>query len=218
MRPSWCLLAFVAVLAAEPLAHAQLRGTVSVDATGTWLPSAPSMSFGQVTDGPYRAATGSTARLGFPLGFLGIGGRFNLQLSERWYMPLLGITFSTAVGPSPRATVSVDGSIAELRPWASKLFDASAIGLGYRAKLRRWLFGVDLTFGLAILTMPGTVATGIDVQDASTTAVTPTLRVDVLGCRRLDPENRACLVLQPSIYQWGWLNGGSVSLRWEFGQ
>ena len=218
MRALPCLLAFVAVLGAEPLARAQLQGTLAVDATGTWLPSAPSMTFDQASDGPYRSPSGSTARLGFPLGFLGVGGQLNLLLGQRWFLPVLGATFSTAVGPSPRAIVSVDGSIAELRPWAAKLFDVSILGLGYRAKVRRWLFAADVTAGLAFLTMPGTVATGLQVEDASTTAVTPTLRVDLQGCRRLDPENRFCLVLQPRIYEWGWMNGASVSLRWEFGQ
>lgn len=218
MRVLPCLLAFAAVLGAESLASAQLQGTLSVDATGTWLPSTPSMTFDQGSDGPYRSPSGSTAKLGFPLGFLGVGGQLNLLLSQHWYLPLLGATFSTAVGPSPRAIVSVDGSIGEVRPWAAKLFDASAVGLGYRAKVRRWLFAADITIGVAFLTMPGTVATGLEVQEAATMAFTPTLRVDVQGCRRLDPENRFCLVLQPKIYEWGWMNGASVSLRWEFGQ
>lgn len=218
MRWTLGLLAFAAVLGAEPLAHAQVQGTLSGGVTGTWLPSAPSMSFDLGTDGPYRSPSGSSARLGFPLGFVGVGGQFNLLLGQRWFVPLLGASYSTAVGPSPRAIVSIDGSIAELRPWASKLFDVTAVGLGYRAKVRRWLFAADVSVGLAFLYMPGTVATGLEVQDASTMAVTPTARLNVQGCRRFDPENRLCLVLQPSIYEWGWLNGGSVSLRWEFGQ
>ena len=43
------------------------------------------------------------------------------------------------------------------------------------------------------------------------------LRLPIEACRRLDPLERACLVVTPQIYEFGWATGASVAVRWEWG-
>ena len=71
--------------------------------------------------------------------------------------------------------------------------------------------------GLSVLWMKTTIAVGGDEYTGSGFALTPTLKGDLAVCRRLDPTQRACLFVAPSIYEFGLLNGASLGLRWEVG-
>jgi hypothetical protein len=69
-----------------------------------------------------------------------------------------------------------------------------------------------------MLAGPVAVADGKGFTDIDPlNSVSFTLRAQLSVCRRLDPSERVCLSVTPNIYQWGWGNGGSVSLRWEIG-
>lgn len=219
MRRVAFVLAVVAAVGLVPAAaHAQqVRFDVGATIGGAWMPSAPAVNISPDPASAIRFPTGTTSRLAIPLGFVGIGAYATFRLSRQLYLPTLGVTYWGAVGPSPRVTTSVDGTIVELRPYRSSILDVSLIGIGLQAPLKRWLVTADVTAGFSIFFLPGSVAAGNVTEDTNASALSPTLRVNLTGCRRFDPWTRLCAVLSPNVYSFGFFNGGSFTLRWEIG-
>jgi hypothetical protein len=215
-------IAFGALLAAGSVllaqnARAQVRVDVGASVGGAWMPSAPPVSIAPGPDSFLRFPQGSTARLGIPLGFVGAGVYATVKTSRLVYVPTLGVSYFGAVGPSPRITASVDGSFVDLRPFRSSIIDVSLIGIGLQAPLRRWQVSADVTAGFALFFVPGTVVAGNLNEETTATALSPTVRLNFVGCRRFDPWTRLCAVLTPNVYSFGFFNGGMLSLRWEIG-
>ncbi len=210
-------LALAGALVASRTANAQLRVDLGASTGGVWMPSAPPVSVAPGPESAIRFPEGTTSRLGIPLGFVGAGVYASLKLSRLVYMPTLGVSYFGAVGPSPRVTTSVDGTFVELRPFRSSIVDVSILGIGLQAPLRRWLVSADVTAGFALFFVPGNVAAGNIVEETTASNLSPTVRVNLVGCRRFDPWTRLCAVLTPNVYSFGFFNGGMLSLRWEIG-
>ena len=79
------------------------------------------------------------------------------------------------------------------------------------------MFSATLRMGVSVVGINGSVASGADATQFHTTDASFLLRAQVEGCRRLDPAERICLTVSPSVYQFGFGNALSVGLRWEFG-
>lgn len=163
----------------------------------------------RVASGTYPASGGVT--------FAGAGFSLGATFSDHWLVPFFGADFSAAIGPSDRVLTSLDGSLADLRPWTARKLDVWLFGVGYRMKKRRWMFQAVFEPGVSAIWVNGAIATGRDAVDVRTSAVSFAARVDFEVCRRFDPTNRGCLFFAPSVYEFGLLNGGSVGVRWEFG-
>src|SRR5262249_1616908 len=114
-------------------------------------------------------------------------------------------------------TSSTDGSIVHMRPWSATRLDVLMPGVGGRWKHRRWMFEAAARTGITVLSMHGSVAAGAD-----------SLRIDPLNAsvllvaqssiwRRLDPVQRLCVEVAPRVYDFGFLNGATVGLRYEWG-
>jgi hypothetical protein len=165
-----------------------------------------------------QAVNGSTQPFGFSTGFFGVRGGLDFVVSDRWIVPLLDVGFYGIMGSYSDMLTSVDGSLFRLHPAGTIMFDVELLGFGVRVKHRRWMFEAVLKPGVAVLEVPAAISNGAGWTDTDAlTGVTPTLRASLSVCRRLDPQERVCASVTPNIYQWGWGNGGSVSLRWEFG-
>jgi hypothetical protein len=91
-------------------------------------------------------------------------------------------------------------------------------GIGVRLTARRWMLGASVRAYVVGLGMDATVAAGGGSSDLSIPSrIGLGARADVEGCRRLDPMNRLCVFVAPTIYEFGLVNGGSAGLRWELG-
>jgi hypothetical protein len=181
--------------------------------------SAPTLDVSEVSTETRTAnINGSTKPLPFATGFFGLRAGFDVVTGDRWLIPMFGVGLYGIVGTYSDALTSADGSLFRLHPSGSILFDAEILGIGVRVKHRRWMFEGAIKPGFAFLAVPAAVANGkvfTDIDALNTATVT--LRASLSLCRRLDPQERICASVTPNIYQWGWGNGGSVSLRWEFG-
>lgn len=217
MRRALVIGIVIGVLAASRVASAQIKVDLQASAGGSWMRSAPSVGISPTEGNTIRVPDGDTARLGIPLGFVGIGAGIDVRLSRALYLPTLGVSWWRAVGSSPTVVTSVDGSIVQLRPYRASLLDVTLLGIGVRAPLRRWLVSADVAFSLTIFTIPGVVAAGAYEEETTGIRASPTIRIDVAGCRRFDPSNRLCLALSPNVYSFGLFNGGTLTLRWEIG-
>lgn len=206
----------VAALLVSRGASAQRIG-LGVSAGGQWMRSAPPVSISPDESNLIRFPDGSTGRLDVPLGFVGAAAFMNVHLSRNLYLPTLGIGYWGVVGPAPRVVASVDGSFVEVRSWRASIVEASVLGIGWQAPIKRWLLSADIAAGFAFFSVPGSVAAGNVIEETTATAFSPTVRVDLSGCRRFDPWTRMCLVLTPNVYSFGFFNGGTLTLRWEIG-
>jgi hypothetical protein len=138
---------------------------------------------------------------------------------RHWVFPLFGAGIEGVVGASPTTLSALDGSIVSSRPWTTIRAFALLPGVGYRATPRRWLLSATLQPGIVGYGMSDEVAASGSFQTAEATSnVELTLRLDLKVCRRLDPTNRACLLVAPSLYEHGFFGGGSAALLWEYGR
>lgn len=149
--------------------------------------------------------------------FLGTSVDLGLAVDDRWTLPLLGLGGGVSLGSHPRVLTSIDGSMVELRPWTMFEVEVLLPGFGVRFKERRWLFAAALRTGYSIMSMKGTVTNLVGTSDLSLAASSFALRLPVEACRRIDPIERACLVVTPHLYEFGWATGASVAVRWEWG-
>jgi hypothetical protein len=147
----------------------------------------------------------------------GVAVDIGWTLDNKVIFPMFGFGFASALGPSSRVSTSVDGSIVELRPWTTWMLDLGLPGVGVRFKERRWMFQALVRTGVVVMGMGAGVVTGGEVQDVTAHAVSFYVRVQGEACRRLDPAQRVCLFVAPSVYEYGFGTGGSVGFRWEVG-
>jgi hypothetical protein len=149
--------------------------------------------------------------------FLGASLDLGLAVDDRWILPLLGIGGAVSLGSHARVLTSIDGSMVELRPWTMLAGEVLLPGFGVRFKERRWLFAASVRTGYAFMSMRGTVTDLVGTSDLDLSASSFALRLPVEACRRIDPMERACLVVTPHLYEFGWATGASVAVRWEWG-
>jgi hypothetical protein len=183
---------------------------------GTYMRAMPAMTLGGV-DGPRQSALSGALP---SVGHLTLGGasaELTLAVDRHITLPIAGLALSGAIGSSPRVLSSVDGSIVQQRPWSTYMADVLLPGIGYRIKERRWMFSAALRTGVSYAAMSGSIASGADNWATSASALSFLLRVELEGCRRLDPLERVCFAVSPSVYQFGFGNGVTAGLRWEFG-
>jgi hypothetical protein len=190
----------------------------SAELSTTWLRATPHMSVedGSATVGNRTIGGALLPQTGATTLF-GAGFEFGLVVDDRVVVPGFGLEFAGAVGPHARVLTSVDGSVTELRPWTAYEADVLLPGVGLRFKNGRWMYSTLVRTGLSIFGMNGSVINGTDTIDISGEHGSFLLRAQLEACRRLDPLERLCVVVAPSVYQFGFLNGGTVSFRWEVG-
>ncbi len=206
-------------------AHASgygLGGQIWIEGVGTYMPNgslgAPTFQASALSNTARPFINGTTAPFGFATGFFGARSGLDFIASDRWIIPLVDIGFYGMEGVYSDSLASVDGSLFRLHPAGAYMFDAEFLGFGVRFKRRRWMFEATIKPGAAILMMPAAVVDGAHFTDVDAlTSASFTLRAQLSLCRRLDPQERVCASITPNIYQWGWGNGGSLSLRWELG-
>ena len=191
--------------------HFELEAGFDLHATHYFR--APQLTIGD--QGPRQEGPGLPS-----IGPLTLGGAaldVGWALDDRMVFPVFGFGFDTALGASPRVMTSIDGSIAEVRPWTAWMYDIGLPGVGVRFKEQRWMFEALVRTGVAILQMNGSVATGAEAQEVTAKAATFYVRIQGQACRRLDPTQRVCVFVAPSVYEFGFGNGASVGFRWEIG-
>jgi hypothetical protein len=213
------VLAFGAAISACPEpARAESLPPIeaSVNTYVSWLPRMPSVTFGGA-DTWLREVPSAEAKYKSQGLFWGLGGDMAIAWNDRWLIPVLGFEFALAVGSSPRVLVSADGTIVELRPWTAIRTTFLGPGFGVRGKQRRWMWSAFLQTGASYLMMKAQVAAGTEAVSAEAGRWSPVLRAVAEVCRRLDPVTRACVFAAPHAYDFGWANGISGGLRWEFG-
>lgn len=181
-------------------------------------PGAPTFQVSDVATTSRPAINGSTPPFGFATGFFGARTGLDFVASDRWIFPVIDIGLYGIIGAYDDTLSSADGSLFRLHPSGAFMMDAELLGFGVRFKRRRWMFEATIKPGFALFAMPAAVVDGNRFVDIDAlTAATFTLRAQLSVCRRLDPSERVCASITPNIYEWGWGNGGSVSLRWEIG-
>ncbi len=166
-----------------------------------------------------RTLSSSTPAGDAAVGLAGVQADGALVISGRYRLVLSGFALYGAVGPSARVMGTMDGSAAEVRPWTTWRADVLLPGFDVRFTHRRWLFAMGARTGIGIITMRGAIVSGATKEeiDPAPYAYSFVLRGSGEVCRRLDPVQRACVVVAPSVYDFGWLNGAQVALRWEVG-
>ncbi|HEY2368211.1 MAG TPA: hypothetical protein VGH87_17555 [Polyangiaceae bacterium] len=189
-----------------------------VEGVGIYMPNSTGFDASALSNTARANIDGTTKPFGFATGYFGVRTGLDFVESDRWIIPLFDLGLYGIMGTYADTLTSADGSLFRLHPAGAFMFDAELLGIGVRFKKRRWMFEGTIKPGVAILAMPAAVADGkrfTDIDELNSISVT--LRAQVSVCRRLDPSERVCLSVTPNIYQWGWGNGGSVSLRWEIG-
>jgi hypothetical protein len=197
----------------------QLEGFANVDARVAWFPRMPTLrtTFPKDFDGtPHEGQSGELPSSGHGQ-FAAVGAEVAIAIDRHWGLPLVGVALGGAVGGYPSVVTSVDGVPMTLKPWSAGYVYMQGLGLEYRARARRWMFEAGVRGGVSIVWMKTSIAVGGDEYAGSGVAISPTLKGDLAVCRRLDPTQRACLFVAPSIYEFGLLNGASLGLRWEVG-
>jgi hypothetical protein len=219
------VITFAGALFVARAAHADGYGfgaTVWIEGTGTYMPNAgpgaPTLDVTDVSNSARGTIAGTTPAFGFATGFFGARAGIDFVASDRWIIPAFDIGFYGIMGSYADTLTSADGSLFRLHPAGAFMFDAEVLGIGVRFKKRRWMFEASIKPGFAVLAIPAAVADGKSFTDIDAlSSATLTLRAQLSACRRIDPVERVCLSVTPNIYQWGWGNGGSISLRWELG-
>ena len=125
----------------------------------------------------------------------------------------MNLTF--AVGRYPNVYAASGDHVTRLHPWSAFEVDLLTFGYGMRWKHRRWMGGFMVQPGVAITFL------GAQRSDEDTSRVQADMhalvRATVEVCRRLDPEQRACLFGGPNVVLDGWFNGGVMGVRMEYG-
>ena len=195
-------------------AESQLELDGAFAAFGTYMRAMPPLPL--ASSDAARTLSGRLPSVGH-LTLAGASGDLTLTLDRHIVLPIAGIGLSAAVGSSPRVLSSVDGSIVEQRPWTTYMGDLLLPGIGYRIKERRWMFSGVVRTGLSYVSTSGSAASGADTSEIRGSALSVMVRVELEACRRIDPTERVCFAVSPSIYQFGFGNAVTAGLRWEFG-
>jgi hypothetical protein len=80
------------------------------------------------------------------------------------------------------------------------------------------MFETSIRTGISAMYMGGSIAGGTSDVATSLSAYSGVLEVQLEACRRLDPVTRICLQAAPRIYDFGFMNGGTLGLRVEWGR
>lgn len=199
-----------------------LGGQLWIEGAATYMPNgalgSPAFDVSNVSNSARPNINGTTPPFGFATGFFGVRSGLDFVASDRWLIPILDVGVYGIMGVYSDAMTSADGSLLRLHPGGAFMLDAEVLGFGVRFKKRRWMFEGTIKPGIALMLMPAAIVDGRGLTDIDPlTSASFTLRAQLSVCRRLDPTERVCASITPNIYQWGWGNGGSFSLRWEIG-
>lgn len=225
VRRSLLLLTSLAwVLAvAEREAAAQAMGPgqgpalqVSLDSIVSHVTAMPGPSINRAGEAGFRAPLGDLPSPGSST-LIGSGLGVQLVFADRYVLPLFHTEFLVSVGRRDRVLSGVDGSIVEQHPWSTQRLGMTLLGAGMRFKHRRWMFGASVAPGFNLTFTEIAWAQGAETSEGSALAVSFLFRAQVEGCRRLDPETRACLFAGANLYDGGLLRGGLGGFRLEFG-
>jgi hypothetical protein len=208
--------AALASASAPPARASDVALEGSFDVYARFLRTTPRFTY-QPIENDLRAIPGGTVPSTGAASLVGAAIDFGLAIDDRWIVPLLGLGGALSTGSRARVLTSADGSMVELRPWSILGGEVLLPGFGVRFKERRWLFGAALRTGYAFLSMKGRVADLAGASDLDLSASSFALRLPVETCRRIDPLERACLVVTPHLYEFGWATGATVAVRWEWG-
>ena len=213
----WALAAGV-VLAAPPAAAERRTGLGgSFGGSFAWMPYVPTLAV-PATSTPVRTVEGGTLPSVGSLFFIGATGDSSFVYKDRLVIPLVGASAAFATGASSEVVTSLDGSIADVRPWTAYRFECLLPGVGVRFTRRRWTFEATARAYVVGVGMSASVATGGGSSDLSwPLRVGLAARADLEVCRRLDPVDRVCAFVAPALYEFGPFDGGSAGLRWEIG-
>jgi hypothetical protein len=182
-----------------------------------WMPYAPTLSV-PATATSVRTIEGGTLPSVGSLWFAGAQVDSSFVYRGRLVVPLLGISGALAAGTSAAVVSSLDGSIAEQRPWTAFRIECLLPGVGVRFTSRRWTAGASVRAFVVGLGMDASVAVGAGSSALSMPSRFGLgARAELEGCRRLDPVNRVCAFAGASLYEFAPVNGGSAGLRWELG-
>ncbi len=207
----------IGALALLAPSSAQAEPYVGMGLGVTWLQHAPSIATDAMKLDARRIPEGDIATRGHLVMFGGhMDGGFTV--SDRWIVPLFGIGLYGAVGSYDDVLTSYQGSIASLRPWSAYTADFLLPGFGVRSKHRRWMITGLVRTGASVVWEGGSISDGPGVTTFEGKAGTFLLAGQIEACRRLDPEQRLCLDFQPRLYEFGWLNGATIGLRYEIGR
>jgi hypothetical protein len=183
----------------------------------TWLAKAPAIDAGAVAADSRTVAPRLVANRGGVV-LVGGYGDFGVTVADRWVVPLFGAGLHLPAGSYDEIVTSDDGSVTTLRPWSVWTLEALLPGFGLRTKHRRWMVGATLRTGFGVLGEAGSVIGGASSKPFEGFRATFLLLGQVEGCRRLDPMQRLCLEIAPRVYEFGWLAGATVGLRFEGGR
>jgi hypothetical protein len=191
----------------------QLAGT----AGAAWMRALPTLSSPSTTTAA-REVPEARIPIGGSLTWAGAGFDLGATVNDRIVVPGIGIAGYGAIGSYDTVLTSADGSIARAHPWTAYRLDILLPGIGYRWKHRRFMFETSLRTGISAMYMSGSIAGGSGDVATSLSAYSAVLEVQVEACRRLDPVTRVCLQVAPRIYDFGFMNGGTLGLRVEWGR
>jgi hypothetical protein len=219
---------FLAALAGVTLAGREARADgprwelqTALDARDVWMRAMPALVLRSPYEAPNRTLPAGTLPSTGSQQFMALTWDTGATVNDRWMVPVFGLQFGWAVGTSPEVVTSLDGSIVHMRPWSSDLVTLLLPGFGVRTKARRWMFEASVRPVATFTWMSATVANGAGTSDLadghSLFSETLGVRAELEACRRIDPVQRACLIVSPSLYEFSPLNGGSIGLRWEVG-
>lgn len=211
------LFVFVAVAFDPEPARADIELEVAATGGLAWTRSLPTLKSASTLTAA-REVRESQVAIGGSLFAMGGGVDVGLTLDDRIYLPGIGFAGYGAVGSYDTVLTSADGSIARARPWTTYRLDFLLPGIGYRMKLRRFMFVASVRTGVSGMYMEGSIAGGDGEALASLSGVSGVVQVELEACRRLDPVTRICAQLAPRIYDFGFMNGATLGLRVEWGR
>jgi len=193
----------------------------ALDARDVWMRALPPIDLHSPYDGLPRTVPAGTLPSAGAHQFMAITWDTSLTIDDRWLIPILGIQYGWSVGESPDVVTSLDGTIVHMQTWTTNVLTALLPGAGVRGKVRRWMFSADVRPVASFVWMSAMAAQGTNSSDLgdghSLFAVGLGVRAELEACRRVDPVQRACLVVSPALYEFSAMNGGSIGLRWEVG-
>jgi hypothetical protein len=208
--------AFCAATGVAPAVEA--GGFVTLAPQVSWVRDLPTVSFSDQTNASTRTVPPGAVPFGGPLTFAGV--HFDSAITTRHLVvPMLGLGFGMLVGEQPMVVSSLDGSVVNLHPWSAYRVEVLGPGIGLRMTERRWTLSATMRSELVIMAMSASLAAGAGTAEMpDATAVGLGARVELEACRRVDPTDRACILVAPTLYEFGFLNGGVLALRWEWGR
>lgn len=207
----------VAILVSPRAARADVDFQIAGTAGAAWMRSLPALS-SPSTMTAAREVPEARIPVGGSLTWAGAGFDVGATVDDRIVVPGIGIAGYGAVGSYDTVVTSADGSIARVHPWTAYRLDVLLPGIGYRWKHRRFMFQTSVRTGVSAIYMGGSIAGGASDVATSLSAYSGVLEVQLEACRRLDPVTRVCLQVAPRIYDFGFMNGGTLGLRVEWGR